>query len=123
VSDTPREIPPEHAHIAAYAYPYLWEYHLGVAGEGEHAYTWQDKPHRLVFNLTSRCAFLERENADLKARLEAAQSDAERYRWLRDKALSVDWSRRLSANWRQSEFRASGSQMDFAIDAAMQEGK
>ena len=70
MSDTPREIPPEHAHIAAYAYPYLWEYHLGVAGEGEHAYTWQDKPHRLVFNLTSRCAFLERENAALREALE-----------------------------------------------------
>lgn len=38
--------------ILAAKYPVLYEYHLGVAGRGKHAFNWDDKPHRLVYDLT-----------------------------------------------------------------------
>lgn len=49
-------------HIPAARWSDLWEYHLGVAGEGEHGYDWSDKPHRLVYNLTALIAHM-RESA------------------------------------------------------------
>jgi hypothetical protein len=42
-------------------YPDLRAYHLGIAGEGEHAYNWEDKPHRLVYDLTRMIAELRDE--------------------------------------------------------------
>jgi hypothetical protein len=42
-------------------YPDLRAYHLGVAGHGEHAYNWTDKPHRLVYDLTRMVADLRDE--------------------------------------------------------------
>ena len=42
-------------------YPDLREFHLGVGGEGEHAYNWSDKPHRLVYDLTRMVAELRDE--------------------------------------------------------------
>ena len=66
VAPTPRATPPEHEGIDAYAYADLWDYHLGVAGEGPHAYNWSDKPHRLVYDLTRMCALERRTNAALR---------------------------------------------------------
>lgn len=110
MSDTPRKVPPEYAHIPAYAYEDLWEYHLAVSGEGPHAYTWEDKPHRLVFGLTARCADLRRENAALRATLED-QRDA--MKDLSGCKTSPD------AEW----LRGFALQCIAAIDAAIAQGK
>lgn len=48
----------EYEHILCAKYADLFAYNLGVAGEGEHAYTWSDKPHRLVYDLTHQLAYL-----------------------------------------------------------------
>ena len=48
----------EHEHIACASWPDLFEYHLGVSGEGKHAFNWSDKPHRLVYDLTHELSHL-----------------------------------------------------------------
>lgn len=49
---------PENAAIPAAHWSDLWEYHLAMGGEGEHALNWADKPHRLVYDLTKMVADL-----------------------------------------------------------------
>jgi len=62
---------------------------------------------------------LEAERDRLREELERALVDAERYRWLRDKARSVDWTRDINGwSWEQ-HCRIGGQGMDTAIDAAM----
>jgi hypothetical protein len=46
-------------------YPDLRAFHLGVCGEGEHSYNWEDKPHRLVYDLTRMVAELRDQIRDL----------------------------------------------------------
>lgn len=45
--------------------------------------------------------------------------DAARYRWLRDKARSVDWAWNLDANSYRTACRNNAAQMDLSIDTAM----
>lgn len=62
---------------------------------------------------------LAAERDRLREELERALVDAERYRWLRDKARSVDWTRDINGwSWEQ-HCRIGGQGMDTAIDAAM----
>lgn len=61
------DVAPEHSHIPCAKYPDLFEYHLAISGEGDHAYTWSDKPHRLVYNLTSEASDLRDRITDLSA--------------------------------------------------------
>jgi len=42
------------------------EYRLGVAGEGPHASTWADKPHRLVYDLVRIAKTLTRERDEAR---------------------------------------------------------
>ena len=49
------------------------EYRQGVAGEGPHANTWADKPHRLVYDLVRIAKTLTRERDESLAALEEAQ--------------------------------------------------
>lgn len=64
-----------------------------------------------------------REAADtidsLRAQVAALEQDAKRYRWLRDKARSVDWTEAING-WSWTQHCRIGAQgMDAAIDAAM----
>lgn len=69
-----RDNPPkEYAHIRQWRYADLFEYHLGVSGEGEHAANWADKPHRLVYDLTGKLADTRDELAALRTKLEEAE--------------------------------------------------
>jgi hypothetical protein len=55
------KIEPEHANdfpSPAAKYPDLRAFHEGVGGVGPHAFTWKDKPHRLVYDLTRMVAEL-----------------------------------------------------------------
>ena len=42
--------------IPAARHPDLWEYHIAPGGNGPHAATWADKPHRLIYDLTRMLA-------------------------------------------------------------------
>jgi hypothetical protein len=54
-----------------------------------------------------------------RAEYEANRRDAERYRWLRNEALSVDWSRKISDGCYARHCRAGAVSMDNQIDAAI----
>ncbi len=57
------------------------------------------------------------------AKRAALEADAERYRWLRDKARSVDWTQDINGwSWEQ-HCRIGGQVMDAAIDAALKENQ
>jgi hypothetical protein len=75
----------EHKHITCAKYPDLFDYHLGISGEGPHAYNWQDKPHRLVYDLTRIAA----EHRD------TIQQQAERIRELEAREIALKDSKRL----------------------------
>lgn len=84
-----QSVPEGLEHIRCAKYPDLLDYHHGVAGKGPHAYTWEDKPHRLVYDLTYELAELrneitghERVVGELRTEIEALAKDAGRYRWL-----------------------------------------
>lgn len=108
-----QEVPKGIEHIRCAKYPDLLDYHHGVSGKGPHAYTWEDKPHRLVYDLTAGVAELrdeitdhERVVGELRAEIESLRKDAERYRWIRESVV------RDGNN---------GVQFDSEIDAAMKE--
>ena len=66
-----------------------------------------------------RLAAVESERDKLRAEVETLRADAERYRWLRDKARSVDWTQDINGwSWEQ-HCRIGGQGMDADIDAAM----
>lgn len=44
-----------------------------IGGEGDWAYQWQDKPHRLVYTACSQVELLTVENAQLAARVKAQE--------------------------------------------------
>ena len=61
----------------------------------------------------------QRRGEDLRAQVAALEVDAGRYRWLRDKARSVDWTENINGwSWTQ-HCRIGGLSMDAAIDAAL----
>jgi hypothetical protein len=39
--------------------PMTYVYRFAISGEGPEAYTWEDKPHRLVYDLCARIEELE----------------------------------------------------------------
>lgn len=39
----------------------LEAYYDAMSGEGDVAYDWKDKPHRLIYDLIAYCRFLEEE--------------------------------------------------------------
>ena len=72
-----RNPPPSYKHIPQWRYKDLFEYHLAVGGKdkdtfGSLGYQWEDKPHRLVYNLTGMCADLRDDVNHLNAELTAA---------------------------------------------------
>lgn len=70
----------------------------------------------------ARIAALEAELASERAELEAAQADAERYRWLREAPpYSARWPRWRIEHWSGAWNPVQGSDMDTAIDAARKE--
>jgi len=77
--------------------------------------------HNQIFEL---CKVLEAERDALAAKLVPLEADAERYRWLRNKARSVDWSRNYEGTSSYSLFcRNSPELMDRQIDAAIDAAK
>lgn len=44
----------------------LYDYWMAPSGEGELAYEWEDKPHRLLYDLISYAVFLEKKISDQK---------------------------------------------------------
>ena len=120
---TPRVIPPEHEGIDAYAYEDLWDYHLGVAGEGPHAYNWSDKPHRLVYDLTRICAEERRSLAAKSAECDGLREDAERWRFAVARVRHKDVH--MGTTYRQWIYSSTDSISDsftLTIDAARREG-
>lgn len=63
---------------------------------------------------------LEEQLTAARAEIDGLKADAERYRWLRDTAKSVDWARWIGVNGAYfCNCRTSAIQMDSEIDAAM----
>lgn len=48
----------KYPHIPCAKYDDLLDFHFAVDGEGPLAYEWSDKPHRLVFRLTTELSEL-----------------------------------------------------------------
>lgn len=68
---------------------------------------------------------LQRENADVRARLEAAERDAGRYRWLREpqEHACVEFEDENEDGYTNAFYSKIRNELDAAIDAAMQEKK
>lgn len=50
------QVSEQHQHIKCAKYPSLLAYHEGISGLGALDFTWKDKPHRLVYDLTNMLA-------------------------------------------------------------------
>jgi hypothetical protein len=126
-----QEVPEGMEHIRCAKYPDLLEYHHGVGGKGAHAYSWEDKPHRLVYDLTGMAADYRDEIDTLRSALAAKSKDAARYAWLRDPDRDVSLvldkvtgyveyhEGTQTGGYSTYEYRA-GEELDSAIDAAME---
>lgn len=68
------EVNPSHEHIRCAKYADLLDYHHGVGGEGPHAFTWSDKPHRLVYDLTAMATEYRDEITRLRAKVEGLRN-------------------------------------------------
>jgi hypothetical protein len=66
-----QEVSKENEHIRAAKYPDLMTYHEALAGKGPLAYMWQDKPHRLIFDLTGLIAQMRDELSQSSKIMEA----------------------------------------------------
>ena len=86
-----QEVPEGMNHIRCAKYPDLLEYHYGVGGKGEHAYSWEDKPHRLVYDLTGMATEYRDEITSLRSALAAKSAEVEGLR------LVVNRARHLAA--------------------------
>lgn len=73
-----QDVPKEMKHIRCAKYPDLLDYHYGVSGKGPHAYAWEDKPHRLVYDLTAELAALRDEITGHEASISELHSNHER---------------------------------------------
>ena len=56
----------------------LQDYWLAPACEGELAYTWSDKPHRLIYDLIAYCMYLENERNILEEQINTLEHMATR---------------------------------------------
>lgn len=63
------EVKPQHKHIRCAKYGDLLDYNFAVGGDGPHAFTWSDKPHRLVYDLTAMATEYRDEITRLRAAL------------------------------------------------------
>lgn len=75
------------------------------------------------WSINPRTVELQRENADLRARLEAAEMDAGRYRWLRGQNKYRSESIRVQVMQGPNWVYPSNFYLDAAIDAAIAAGK
>lgn len=62
--------------------PDLEEFRLAPGGEGPHAFTWKDKPHRLVYDLVFMVQELREHNKKLEIAAQAAMKKADDHRRL-----------------------------------------
>jgi hypothetical protein len=84
-----------------------------------------DKTHYADPDTLATLNRLERENADLRANLEEARKDAERYRWLREpqEHVCVEVEAENEDGYTNTFYSTIREELDAAIDAAIAQGK